>query len=71
MIVQVEKSSDLRQIKEQLLRQNALLPNVTAVRRFYFTTDSLAGSGGIKTSRKQIVKGIKSGQITLIDFDQI
>ena len=71
LIVQIENDCDLSQIKNQLLRQNALLPNVTAVKKFYFTNDSLADSGDIKTSRKQIAKKIKSGQITLTDFDQI
>lgn len=71
LIVQIENDCDLSQIKNQLLRQNALLPNVTAVKKFYFTNDSLADSGDIKTSRKQIAKKIKSGQITLTNFDRI
>ena len=71
LIVQVDGNTPLPHIKKQLIEQNALLPHVTAVTKFYYTIDQLTSSGDIKTSRKQIIKNIKSGQIKLTDFDQV
>jgi len=70
LIAQVD-GDNLSDVKKQLNEQNALLPHVTAVSKFYYTTDPLTNNGDIKTSRKQIIKSIKSGQIKLTDFDQV
>ncbi len=73
LIIQISpylNNAQLNEIKKQVYDVNSALPHVSAVRRFYFTTDPLMPENSIKVSRKQLVKLVKSGEVKLTDFDQ-
>ena len=67
MLVQAEPCR-LDEIKRRLLEQNALLPPIMAVRRFYFTTQSIDAEGKIKSSRRQLASRIEKGELNITEF---
>ncbi len=73
MIVQISpylNSAQINEIKKQVYDINSTLPHVSAVRRFYFTTDPIMSENAIKVSRKQLMDFIKRGVVKLTDFEQ-
>lgn len=74
LIVQVSpylNRNQLEDIKAQITKINSALPHVSAVKRFYYTTDELMSANAIKISRKQLLASIKSGAVTITDFDKM
>lgn len=67
ILVQAEPCQ-LDEIKKRLLEQNALLPPIMAVRKFYFTTQSIEAEGKIKSSRRQIISRIEKGELNITEF---
>ncbi len=71
LIVQISEfisEEKLNAIREEAYARNNTLPDVTAIKKFYFTTDDLCPPTSIKVSRTQLVTKIKNGEIKLALF---
>ena len=55
-------------IRQEVYAINQTLPDASAIRKFYFTTDELAPPTAVKVSRVQLQKKIAAGQVRLVSF---
>lgn len=61
----------LSKIKSEVYAINNTLPSATAIKKFYFTTDSLCPPTAIKVSRKQLIKKISEKEVVLVPFAEM
>lgn len=57
-------------IRQYIYSVNDTFPTAMAVKNFYFTFEDLAPPSAVKVSRKQLLKKITEGEVTLIPFNE-
>ncbi len=61
----------VNKIKNEIYAINGTLSPTMAIQKFYFTKDEMMPPAAVKISRKQLLKKIADGDITLIPFSEL
>ncbi len=64
-------ADSVSRLRSEIYALNDTLPTTSRVRAFYFTREEIAPPSAIKVSRKQLLRRLEAGLVTIIPFGEI